>query len=86
MDFHLSKEQEMIRKMYREFAETEVKPSPRSWTTCSRRTSPAVVSPYRPIARQRLPCRPKRAEFKRKTHLSGDNRPLRERYPPQAPS
>ena len=26
MDFHLSKEQEMIRKMYREFAETEVKP------------------------------------------------------------
>ena len=22
--------------------------SPRSWTTCSRRTSPAVVSPYRP--------------------------------------
>ena len=26
MDFHLSKEQEMVRKMYREFAETEVKP------------------------------------------------------------
>ena len=26
MDFHLSKEHEMIRKMYREFAETEVKP------------------------------------------------------------
>ena len=26
MDFHLSKEQEMIRKMYREFAETGVKP------------------------------------------------------------
>ena len=26
MDFHLTKEQEMIRKMYREFAETEVKP------------------------------------------------------------
>lgn len=26
MDFHLSKEQEMLRKMYREFAENEVKP------------------------------------------------------------
>ena len=26
MDFHLTKEQEMVRKMYREFAETEVKP------------------------------------------------------------
>ncbi len=26
MDFHLTKEQEMIRKMFREFAETEVKP------------------------------------------------------------
>ena len=26
MDFHLSKEQEMVRKMYREFAENEVKP------------------------------------------------------------
>ena len=26
MDFHLSKEHEMIRKMYREFAENEVKP------------------------------------------------------------
>ena len=26
MDFHLSREQEMIRKMFREFAETEVKP------------------------------------------------------------
>jgi len=26
MDFHLSKEHEMLRKMYREFAETEVKP------------------------------------------------------------
>ena len=26
MDFHLSKEQEMIRKMYREFAQNEVKP------------------------------------------------------------
>ena len=25
MDFHLSKEHEMIRKMYREFAENEVK-------------------------------------------------------------
>ena len=26
MDFHLSKEHEMIRKMYREFAENEGKP------------------------------------------------------------
>lgn len=26
MDFHLTREQEMVRKMYREFAETEVKP------------------------------------------------------------
>ena len=26
MDFHLTKEQEMIRKMFREFAENEVKP------------------------------------------------------------
>ena len=26
MDFHLSKEHEMLRKMYREFAPTEVKP------------------------------------------------------------
>ena len=26
MDFHLSKEHELARKMYREFAETEVKP------------------------------------------------------------
>ena len=26
MDFHLTKEQEMVRKMYREFAENEVKP------------------------------------------------------------
>ena len=26
MDFHLSKEQEMLRKMYRDFAENEVKP------------------------------------------------------------
>ena len=26
MDFHLSKEHEMLRKMYREFAQTEVKP------------------------------------------------------------
>ena len=26
MDFHLTKEQEMLRKMYREFAENEVKP------------------------------------------------------------
>lgn len=26
MDFHLSNEQLMLRKMYREFAETEVKP------------------------------------------------------------
>ena len=26
MDFHLSKEQEMLRKMYREFAQNEVKP------------------------------------------------------------
>ena len=26
MDRHLSREQEMLRKMYREFAETEVKP------------------------------------------------------------
>ena len=26
MDFHLTKEQEIVRKMYREFAETEVKP------------------------------------------------------------
>ena len=26
MDFHLTREQEMVRKMYREFAENEVKP------------------------------------------------------------
>ena len=26
MDFHLSKEHEMLRKMYREFAQNEVKP------------------------------------------------------------
>ena len=26
MDFHLTKEQEMVRKMFREFAENEVKP------------------------------------------------------------
>ncbi len=26
MDFHLTNEQQMLRKMYREFAETEVKP------------------------------------------------------------
>ena len=26
MDFHLTKEQQMLRKMYREFAENEVKP------------------------------------------------------------
>ena len=26
MDFHLTKEQEMLRKMYRDFAQNEVKP------------------------------------------------------------
>ena len=32
MDFHLTNEQLMLRKMYREFAENEVKPSPWSQT------------------------------------------------------
>ena len=46
MDLHLSKEQEMLRKMYRDFAENEVKPSPwlSGWTRTKR-------SPRRPSRR-----------------------------------
>ena len=32
MDLHLSREQEMLRKMYRDFAENEVKPLDRKST------------------------------------------------------
>ena len=32
MDFTLSKEHQMLRTLFRDFAENEVKPSRRSWT------------------------------------------------------
>ena len=42
MDLHLSREQEMLRKMYRDFAENEVKPLAECGWTRTRR------SPRRP--------------------------------------
>ena len=44
MDFHLTKEQLLVRKMYRDFAENEVKP----WPLRSTRKS---ASPWRPSRR-----------------------------------
>ena len=44
MDFTLSKQQQMVQKMYREFAENEVKP-------LAKKSMPKSISPRRPSRR-----------------------------------